>query len=45
MKVLVRFSWQTVATETADIYLAAKRGERLPHARRTIVERPLPDRG
>ena len=39
------FSWQTVAAETADVYLAAKRGERLPHARRPIVERPLPDRG
>jgi glycogen(starch) synthase len=39
------FSWQTVAAETSDVYLAAKRGERLPHARRPIVERPLPDRG
>ena len=39
------FSWRTVADETAEIYLAAKRGERLPHARRPIIERPLPDRG
>lgn len=39
------FSWQHVAAETSDVYLAAKRGERLPHARRPIVERPLPDRG
>ena len=39
------FNWRTVAEETAEIYLAAKRGERLPHARLPIVERPLPDRG
>ena len=39
------FNWRTVADETSEIYLAAKRGERLPHARQPIVERPLPDRG
>ena len=39
------FSWQTVAEETAAVYLAAKRGEREPHPRRVIVERPLPERG
>ncbi|CAN5858640.1 glycogen synthase [soil metagenome] len=38
------FSWRTVASETAQVYLAAKRREREPHARRTIVERPLPGR-
>lgn len=39
------FDWHTVATETAQVYLAAKRRERGPLPRRTIVERPLPDRG
>lgn len=39
------FSWQTVAAETAQVYLAAKRAERIPQARRPVVERPLPDRG
>ena len=38
------FSWRTVAFETAQVYLAAKRRERDPHARRAIVERPLPGR-
>ena len=38
------FDWQTVAEETAQVYLAAKRGEREPHRRRTIVEHALPDR-
>jgi glycogen synthase len=38
------FSWRTVASETAQVYLAAKRREREPHERRTIVERPLPGR-
>ncbi|MGB3353799.1 MAG: glycosyltransferase family 4 protein [Mycobacterium sp.] len=38
------FAWQTVAVETAQVYLAAKRAERRPHPRRPIVERPLPDR-
>jgi glycogen(starch) synthase len=39
------FDWDTVAAETAQVYLAAKRREREPHARQLIVERPLPDRG
>ncbi|WP_183469661.1 glycosyltransferase family 4 protein [Mycolicibacterium iranicum] len=38
------FAWQTVASETAQVYLAAKRAERRPQPRRTIVERPLPAR-
>ena len=38
------FDWHTVAAETAQVYLAAKRREREPHARRPIVEHPLPDR-
>ncbi|WP_319447032.1 MULTISPECIES: glycosyltransferase family 4 protein [unclassified Mycobacterium] len=39
------FDWHTVAAETTQVYLAAKRGEREPHRRRLIVERALPDRG
>ncbi|CAJ1506815.1 glycosyltransferase family 4 protein [[Mycobacterium] burgundiense] len=39
------FSWATVAEETAQVYLAAKRGERQPQRRQVIVERPLPDYG
>jgi glycogen(starch) synthase len=38
------FDWHTVASETAQVYLAAKRGERQPHPRRMIVEHALPDR-
>ena len=38
------FSWQTVAEETAQVYLAAKRGERQPRPRLPIVEHALPDR-
>jgi glycogen synthase len=38
------FDWHTVAKETAQVYLAAKRGEREPHRRRVIVEHALPDR-
>ena len=38
------FAWHTVAAETAQVYLAAKRAERQPHPRRPIVERPLPGR-
>jgi glycogen(starch) synthase len=38
------FDWHTVADETAQAYLAAKRREREPHRRRIIVEHPLPDR-
>jgi glycogen(starch) synthase len=38
------FDWHSVAGETAEVYLAAKRREREPHRRRTIVEHALPDR-
>jgi glycogen(starch) synthase len=38
------FSWPTVADETTQVYLAAKRREREPHARQPIVEHPLPAR-
>jgi glycogen(starch) synthase len=38
------FDWHTVAAETAQVYLAAKRGEREPHRRRMIVEQALPGR-
>jgi glycogen(starch) synthase len=38
------FEWHTIAGETAQVYLAAKRGEREPHRRRTIIEHALPDR-
>jgi glycogen(starch) synthase len=38
------FDWATVAGETAQVYLAAKRREREPLARPVIVEHPLPDR-
>ena len=38
------FDWHTVAGQTAQVYLAAKRGERHPHQRRPIVEHALPDR-
>jgi len=38
------FDWHTVAAETAGVYLAAKRREREPHARRPIVEHALPER-
>ncbi|QLL09044.1 glycosyltransferase family 4 protein [Mycobacterium vicinigordonae] len=38
------FDWQTVADETAQVYLAAKRGERQPQPRLPIVEHALPDR-
>jgi glycogen(starch) synthase len=33
-----------VATQTAQVYLAAKRGERQPQPRLPIVEHALPDR-
>jgi glycogen(starch) synthase len=39
------FDWHTVAAETAQVYLTAKRREREPHRRRVIVEHALPDRG
>ena len=38
------FDWGTVATETAQVYLAAKRREREPLPRPIILERGLPDR-
>jgi glycogen(starch) synthase len=38
------FDWQTVARETAQVYLAAKRRERQPQPRLPIVEHALPDR-
>ncbi|KAA0100711.1 glycosyltransferase family 1 protein [Mycolicibacterium sp. P1-18] len=39
------FDWDTVAAETAQVYLSAKRREREPHRRALIVEHALPDRG
>ncbi|WP_299556405.1 glycosyltransferase family 4 protein [uncultured Mycolicibacterium sp.] len=38
------FDWNTVADETAQVYLAAKRRIREPLGRREIVEHALPDR-
>ncbi|HKH50229.1 MAG TPA: glycosyltransferase family 4 protein, partial [Mycobacterium sp.] len=38
------FDWHTVAGETAQVYLTAKRRERAPHRRRGIIEHALPDR-
>ncbi|MFV8316690.1 glycosyltransferase family 4 protein [Mycobacterium sp. 23] len=38
------FDWRTVARETAQVYLSAKRLERQPQPRRPIVEHALPDR-
>lgn len=38
------FEWHTIAEETSQVYLAAKRREREPHPRLPIVERALPDR-
>ncbi len=38
------FDWQTVAGETAQVYLAAKRGERQAQPRLPIVEHALPNR-
>jgi len=38
------FDWYTVAAETAQVYLAAKRHEREPLPRRPIVEHALPGR-
>ncbi|HEU4362688.1 MAG TPA: glycosyltransferase family 4 protein [Mycobacterium sp.] len=38
------FDWETVADETAQVYLASKRREREPQPRRPIVEHALPDR-
>lgn len=38
------FDWHSVADETAQVYLAAKRREREPQPRRPIIEHALPDR-
>ncbi|KUI31734.1 glycosyltransferase family 4 protein [Mycobacterium sp. GA-2829] len=38
------FGWDTVAAETSQVYIAAKRRERDPLPRLPIVERALPDR-
>jgi glycogen synthase len=38
------FDWQTVARETAQVYLASKRRERQPQPRLPIVEHALPNR-
>ncbi|ORB12372.1 glycosyltransferase family 4 protein [Mycobacterium noviomagense] len=38
------FDWGTVADETAQVYLAAKRRERQPLSRVPIIEHALPDR-
>ncbi|MEE6175944.1 glycosyltransferase family 4 protein [Mycobacterium sp. 050134] len=38
------FDWRTVAGETAQVYLAAKRGERQPQPRLPIAEHALPNR-
>jgi glycogen synthase len=38
------FDWHTVADETAQVYLASKRGVRQPLPRLPIVEHALPDR-
>jgi glycogen(starch) synthase len=38
------FDWNTVAEETAQVYLSAKRRERQPLPRLPIVEHALPDR-
>ncbi|MBY0442163.1 MAG: glycosyltransferase family 4 protein [Mycobacteriaceae bacterium] len=38
------FDWHTVADETTQVYLAAKRRERQPQPRLPIVEHALPDR-
>jgi glycogen(starch) synthase len=38
------FDWHSVAAETAQVYLAAKRRQREPLPRLPIVEQALPDR-
>ncbi|MCV6971010.1 glycosyltransferase family 4 protein [Mycobacterium bohemicum] len=38
------FDWRTVAGQTAQVYVAAKRGERQPQPRLPIVKRALPGR-
>ncbi|GAA4385230.1 glycosyltransferase family 4 protein [Tsukamurella soli] len=39
-----QLTWAAVATETAQVYLSAKRRPRNPLGRTAIVERPLPER-
>lgn len=43
-RLTAEFGWSHIAAETADVYLAAKRREREPHARRPIDENALPGR-
>ncbi|MGZ4510298.1 MAG: glycosyltransferase family 4 protein [Mycobacterium sp.] len=38
------FAWGTVAIQTAQVYLAAKRAERQPQPRMPIIEHALPNR-
>ena len=38
------FDWCTVAEQTAQVYLSAKRSERQPQPRMPIIEHALPDR-
>ncbi len=38
------FDWRTVAEQTTQVYLSAKRSERQPQPRLPIVEHALPDR-
>ncbi|WP_326547368.1 glycosyltransferase family 4 protein [Mycolicibacterium sp. ND9-15] len=43
-RLTTQFEWHTIADETTQVYLAAKRREREPHRRRPIVEHALPNR-
>ena len=43
-RLTIDFEWHTVAAKTAQVYRAARRGERRPVERRAIVEHALPDR-
>ena len=43
-RLTTEFDWGTIAADTAQVYLAAKRREREPLPRQIIVERALPDR-
>lgn len=43
-RLTAEFGWSHIAAETTDVYLAAKRLEREPHARRPIDENALPGR-
>ncbi|WP_156689764.1 glycosyltransferase family 4 protein [Mycobacterium sp. Marseille-P9652] len=44
LRLTADFDWRTVAAQTAQVYVAAKRGEREPRPRLPIVEHALPDR-